>query len=93
MSPSVLPNNGNKFVIVSSNSLNKKQLEILTFMGKTVIFDDLYTQISADSTSSYFNVYMNGLEPERYYTILIKSTINGSTIVFDNQYSFKVTNG
>jgi len=56
-------------------------------------FDELYTQISADSTSSYFNVYMNGLEPERYYTILIKSTINGSTIVFDNQYSFKVVNG
>jgi hypothetical protein len=56
-------------------------------------FDDLYTQISADSTSSYFEVYMNGLEPERYYTILIKTIINGTTIVFDNQYSFKVVNG
>jgi hypothetical protein len=36
---------------------------------------------------------MNGLEPERYYTLLIKTTINGSTIVFDDQYSFKVING
>jgi hypothetical protein len=56
-------------------------------------FDPLYTQLSADSVSSYFDVYMNGLEPERYYTILIKTTINGSTIVFNNQYSFKVNNG
>jgi hypothetical protein len=56
-------------------------------------FDDLYTQISADSTSSYFEVYMNGLEPERYYTILIKTIIDGTTVVFDNQYSFKVVNG
>jgi hypothetical protein len=36
---------------------------------------------------------MNFLEPERYYTILIKTTIDGSTIVFNNQYSFKVING
>jgi hypothetical protein len=36
---------------------------------------------------------MNGLEPERYYTILIKTIINGTTIVFDDQYSFKVVNG
>ena len=56
-------------------------------------FDPLYTQLNADSVSSYFDVYMNGLEPERYYTILIKTTINGSTIVFNNQYSFKVNNG
>jgi hypothetical protein len=56
-------------------------------------FNNLYTQISADNSSSYFDVYMNGLEPERYYTILIKTIINGTTIVFDNQYSFKVING
>jgi len=56
-------------------------------------FNNLYTQISADNSSSYFDVYMNGLEPERYYTILIKTIINRTTIVFDNQYSFKVING
>ena len=39
------------------------------------------------------NLYMNFLEPERYYAILIQSTINGSTIVFDDQYYFKVING
>jgi hypothetical protein len=56
-------------------------------------FDEQFTQLSADGTSSYFDLYMNGLQPERYYTILIKTTINGSTLVFDNNYSFKVING
>jgi hypothetical protein len=36
---------------------------------------------------------MNGLEPERYYKILIQTTLNGSTIVFDDDYTFKVING
>jgi hypothetical protein len=58
-----------------------------------VNFDDNYTQISADSTGNYFDVYMSGLEPERYYKILIKSTIQGSTIIYDDSYYFKVING
>ena len=32
-------------------------------------FDSDYTQISADSEGSYFKLYMNGLEPERYYQV------------------------
>jgi hypothetical protein len=36
---------------------------------------------------------MDGLEPERYYKILIKTTINGNTIVKDEDYYFKVVNG
>ena len=58
-----------------------------------VDFDNLYTQISADATSSYFDVYMDFLQPERYYTILIKTTLNGSIVVFNDQYYFKVING
>ena len=56
-------------------------------------FDTVYTKLSCDSSGSYFTLYMNGLEPERYYKILIQSTINGSTIVFDENYIFKVVNG
>ena len=56
-------------------------------------FDNQFTKISCDSNGNYFDLYMNGLEPERYYTILIKTIINGSTIVFDNNYNFKVING
>ena len=55
-----------------------------------VDYDTTYTKISCDSTGNYFDVYMNGLEPERYYKILIKTTINGSTLVLDDNYYFKV---
>jgi len=58
-----------------------------------VEFDNQFTQLSADATSSYFDVWMNGLEPERYYAILIKTEIQGTTQVFDDQYYFKVING
>ena len=56
-------------------------------------FDSTYTKLSCDSTGNYFTLYMNGLEPERYYKILIQSTIGNSTIVFDDNYTFKVVNG
>jgi len=57
-----------------------------------VDFDSNFTQISCDNTSNYFDVYMNGLQPERYYKILVKTTINGSIIVKDEDYYFKVIN-
>ena len=56
-------------------------------------FDSTYTKLSCDGNGSYFDLYMNGLEPQRYYTILIKTEIDGSTIIFDDQYYFKVING
>jgi hypothetical protein len=55
-------------------------------------FDEQYTQISSDNKGNYFDVYMSGLEPERYYKILIKTIINGSTLIFDDDYYFKVIN-
>ena len=56
-------------------------------------FDPQFTKISCDDKSNYFDVYMNGLEPERYYQILIQTVISGSTIVMDEKYYFKVVNG
>ena len=58
-----------------------------------VDFDTTYTQLSSDGNGNYFDVYMNGLEPERYYKVLIKTIINGSTLVLDDNYYFKVING
>lgn len=55
-----------------------------------VDFDTNYTKISADTNGNYFLVDMYGLEPERYYKILIKTIIGGSTIIFDDRYFFKV---
>lgn len=56
-------------------------------------FDTTYTKISADNSGSYFDLYMNGLQPERYYKILIQTTISGSTNIYDDNYYFKVVNG
>ena len=56
-------------------------------------FDNQYTQISSDERGNYFDVYMSGLEPERYYKILIKTLINGSTLILDDDYYFKIVNG
>jgi hypothetical protein len=53
-------------------------------------FDNDYTKLSADATSNYFTLYMDGLEPERYYKILIKTVIDGSELILDDDYYFKV---
>lgn len=54
-------------------------------------FDDNYTKISADSVGNYFYIYMNGLEVERFYRILIKTKIYSTTFgplsIYDNQQS------
>jgi hypothetical protein len=56
-----------------------------------VDYDTSYTKISCDPNGNYFDVYVNGLEPERYYKVLIKSVFsNGETAIFDENYIFKV---
>ena len=55
-----------------------------------VDFDTNYTKISCDSTGPYFDIYMDGLQPERYYRILIKTTLDGSNTVIDNKNIFKI---
>jgi hypothetical protein len=80
----------NNFYLPTASYYSIKDLDT----NEVVIdFDDQFTQLSADSVSSYFDIWMNGLEPERYYAILIKSEIDGTIQVFDDQYYFKVING
>ena len=83
----------------SSVYLNNKLLPTQSYYSivdldtKEIIidYDTVYTKISADSVGNYFNIYVNGLEPERYYQILIKSIFtNKETIVLDDNYYFKV---
>jgi len=42
-------------------------------------FDPIYTALSADTNSNYFMLYTSGLEVNRFYRILIQTTINSST--------------
>jgi hypothetical protein len=56
-----------------------------------VDYDTSYTKISCDANSNYFDVYMNGLEPERYYKLLIKTVLhNKEVVISDKDYIFKV---
>ena len=36
---------------------------------------------------------MKGLEPERYYQILLKAPIGNEVLILDNNYYFKIVNG
>tara|TARA_R110002153_G_scaffold150278_1_gene301807 strand:+ start:8884 stop:10023 length:1140 start_codon:yes stop_codon:yes gene_type:complete len=49
-----------------------------------------FTKISCDATGPYFDIYMEGLQPERYYRILVKTELDSSNIVVDNSNIFKV---
>ena len=61
------------------------------FSGEMIVdFDTTYTKLSADSNSSFFNVHMDSFQPERYYRLLIKTTLDGNTLVIDNKNVFKV---
>lgn len=48
------------------------------------------TKISCDATGPYFDIYMDGLQPERYYRVLVKTELDGSNTVIDNGITFKV---
>jgi len=35
-------------------------------------------------------LYMNGLEPDRYYKVQIKSQIDGGIYIYDDDFYFKI---
>jgi hypothetical protein len=57
--------------------------------GEMVVdFDTTYTKISADNNGNYFKVYMDGLEPERYYQLIVKTIVEDETIVIENKGNY-----
>lgn len=81
-------NYGNTYALPTSSYWAIKDLDTEEMV---VDYDTSYTKISCDSTSNYFDVYMNGLEPERYYKLLIKTILpTKEVIVSDKDYIFKV---
>ena len=53
-------------------------------------FDTSYTKLSADEDGMYFDLWMEGLQPERYYKLMFRSDNNESIQIFDEDYIFKV---
>ena len=53
-------------------------------------FDTTFTKISNDTNGPYFDLYMNGLQPERFYRILVKTEIDGNTVTLSDKSTFKV---
>ena len=53
-------------------------------------FDFNNTKLSAINEKNYFTLYINGLEPERYYEVLIKYKFNGQTYISNNKNYFKI---
>lgn len=56
-------------------------------------FNSTYTKLSADTNSNYFTLYTNGLQPERYYKLVIKVVLEstGEELIIDNDLIFKIT--
>lgn len=67
-------------------------LQDLKTTDMVIDFDSNYTKVSYDENGSFANLYLNGLEPERYYKLLVKTTLpTGETLDIDNDCIFKIT--
>ena len=82
----------------SSNFLNVGYFTTSSFYSirdahteeEIIPFDTNFTKLSADDDGMFFKIFMNGLQPERYYRVLFKHVNNEGTMVYDNNYHFKV---
>ena len=53
-------------------------------------FDTSYTKISCDSTGSFFDIRTDGLQPNRYFRLIIKTERNGLIDIYDDGFFFKI---
>ena len=82
----------------TSNYLNVQYLPITSYYslrdGETdeiiIPFDTSFTKLSADSEGMYFDLYMEGLQPERYYKLMFRSDNSDGIQIFDEDYIFKI---
>lgn len=56
----------------------------------TIIPFSDYTQLSVDASGSFFDQWLSGFQPERFYRVVIKVTKNGLTDYYDIDDIFKV---
>tara|TARA_R110000851_G_scaffold48013_4_gene116360 strand:+ start:683 stop:2230 length:1548 start_codon:yes stop_codon:yes gene_type:complete len=82
----------------SSNYLNIQYLPTTSYYSirdretdEVIIpFDTVFTKLSADSEGMFFDLYMEGFQPERYYKIMFRSDNNDGIQIFDEDYVFKI---
>ena len=61
------------------------------YTKETIIpFDTTYTKISCDSTGSYFDIIMDGLQTERNYKFIVKTVVDNNVKIVDDGFNFKV---
>lgn len=60
------------------------------FSNETIVKFSEHTNINADDKGSYFDLDMEMLAPERYYKLKVKTTLDNSEIVFEQDNLFKV---
>lgn len=61
------------------------------FTAETIVpFDTCSTKISCDSNGNFFNLWMNGFKPERYYKLRIKVVSDTSENIYDIPTNFKI---
>ena len=89
----------NRTFTTSSNYLKVNYLNptsyysIEDYTSKEVIipFDTEFTKLSADTDGMYFKLNMQGLQPERYYRLLIRHDNKDGINIYDDDCYFKVT--
>ena len=53
-------------------------------------FDTEYTKMSADNDGMYFDLFMEGFQPERYYKLMFRVDNNDGIHIHDEDYFFKI---
>ena len=84
--------------VTSSNYLDTAYLPTTSYYSlrdattdEVVIpFDTNYTKLSADNDGMYFDLFMEGLQPERYYKLMFRVDNNDGINIYDEDYYFKV---
>ena len=82
----------------SSNYLDTAYLPTSSYYGLRdattdeiiIPFDTNYTKLSADNDGMYFDLFMEGLQPERYYKLMFRVDNNDGINIYDEDYYFKV---
>ena len=82
----------------SSNYLDIQYLPSSSYYGLRdattdeiiIPFDTKFTKLSADSDGMYFDLFMEGLQPERYYKLMFRVDNNDGINIYDEDYYFKV---